>query len=91
MSMNDGVILLSGGMDSVTLLHHIKHTYPNATLHALTMYYGQRHPQEMKYSNYWCKKLNIRHDIYKLSFLKDMVRNVSSMIGESQQIGRAHV
>ena len=81
---NNGVVLISGGMDSVTLLYHIKNLYPEATIHAITMYYGQRHRKEMFYSRYWCKKLNIPFHDYKLGFIGDITKDVSSMIGASK-------
>ena len=81
---NSGVVLLSGGMDSVTLLNFIKHEHPDATIHAINLYYGQRHKQEMEYSKYWCEKLNIKQSSYNLEFLKDMVKDVSAMVSESK-------
>ena len=80
---NSGVVLISGGMDSVTLLFHIKNLYPDDTIHAMTMYYGQRHKQEIHYSKYWCKRLNVPFHEYNLSFVKDITRKVSSMIDKS--------
>lgn len=78
-----GVILLSGGMDSVTLLNYIKNEYPDATFHAINLYYGQRHVKEMEYSKYWCDKFNIKYTSYNLEFLKDMVKGVSAMVSDS--------
>lgn len=79
----DGVILLSGGMDSVTLLHHLKNEYPEANIHALNIYYGQRHKLEIKYAKAHCKKLNVPFNEIKLNFIGDMTRKVSSMIDDS--------
>lgn len=81
---HSGVVLISGGMDSVTLLYHIKNLYPDATIHAITMYYGQRHKKEIFCSRYWCKKLGVSFHEYKLSFISDITKDVSSMIGASK-------
>ena len=79
-----GVILLSGGMDSVTLLNYLKHEYPDAEFHAINLYYGQRHKKEIEYSKYWCDKFNIKYISYDLGFLKDIVKGVSSMVSDSK-------
>lgn len=80
---HDGVILISGGMDSVTLLHWLKHEYDGINLHALNMYYGQRHKKEQKYCKYWCKKLEVPYTEYKLNFYNDIIKGVSAMVGNS--------
>lgn len=82
-TQNDGAVLVSGGMDSITLLYHLKQLYPDANIHAISLYYGQRHNQEMRYAKYWTKKLNVPFYTYKLSFVSDITKNVSSMIGAS--------
>ncbi|MFA5042629.1 MAG: 7-cyano-7-deazaguanine synthase QueC [Kiritimatiellia bacterium] len=44
--MKSAVILLSGGLDSSTLLHYIKAKIAGQPLHALTIRYGQKHARE---------------------------------------------
>ena len=80
----DGVILLSGGLDSVTLLYDLKNNYPDAELHALNMYYGQRHEQESKYAKMHCEKLNIPYTELKLDFIPKICANTSSLIKSSE-------
>lgn len=41
------LVLLSGGQDSTTCLFWAKRTYPEARIHALTVFYGQRHQAEI--------------------------------------------
>ena len=83
MNNHSGVILVSGGMDSITLLHHLKNEYPNEELHALNMYYGQRHKKEQEYCKYWCDYLKVPYTEYNLSFYNDIIKNVSSMVGNN--------
>ena len=44
--MKSAVILLSGGLDSSTLLHYVKSKLDFQFLHALTIRYGQKHVRE---------------------------------------------
>jgi len=44
--MKSAVILLSGGLDSSTLLHYVKGKLDFQLLHALTIRYGQKHVRE---------------------------------------------
>jgi len=44
--MKSAVILLSGGLDSSTLLHYVKSRLNFQPLHALTVSYGQKHVRE---------------------------------------------
>ena len=81
--IKDGVVLISGGMDSTTLLYHIKNEYPDANIHAMTMYYGQRHKNEVKFAKMHCKKLNVPLYEMKLDFIGKMTENVSSLIKDS--------
>jgi 7-cyano-7-deazaguanine synthase len=41
------VLLLSGGMDSTTLLYHVRQTQPETPLHTVSVDYGQRHRIEL--------------------------------------------
>ena len=83
MNNHSGAILISGGMDSVTLLHYIKNEYPEADIHAINMYYGQRHKKEQEYCKYWCDYLKVPYTEYNLSFYNDIIKNVSAMVGNN--------
>lgn len=63
----DSIIILSGGMDSVTLLHE----YCDRIAVAITFDYGSNHAhQEIKCAKANCKKLGIEHIIIPLSFIR---------------------
>jgi 7-cyano-7-deazaguanine synthase len=47
---DQAILLLSGGMDSTTLLYHLRHTAPNTALHTLSIDYGQRHRVELDFA-----------------------------------------
>jgi 7-cyano-7-deazaguanine synthase len=57
--MNTVMLLLSGGLDSVTLLHHFHHT--DQPVYACLFSYGQRHVQELVFAKQHCHQLNVSH------------------------------
>lgn len=62
----DSVIVLSGGMDSVTLLHE----YKDIIALALTFDYGSNHnKREIACAANHCKELGIRHIVIPLEFM----------------------
>ena len=46
--MNGAVILLSGGLDSTTLLHLVRHEHEGVDIFALSFDYGQKHVRELE-------------------------------------------
>lgn len=75
---NKVVIILSGGIDSTTLLYNIirQHPYtqhPNTKakdVYALTFDYGQKHKKEIECAKWHCKNLHVNHKIINLDFLQ---------------------
>lgn len=64
--MKDSLIVLSGGMDSVTLLHD----YKDQIALALTFDYGSNHNQrEIEMARLNCQELGIEHIIIPLQFM----------------------
>lgn len=64
--MKDSVIILSGGMDSVTLLYDKQ----KEIALAITFDYGSNHNKiEAQYARYHCEKLGVEHIIIPLDFI----------------------
>jgi 7-cyano-7-deazaguanine synthase len=63
--MKDKLIITSGGMDSVTLLHQRKDEIKKA----LSFYYGQKHKKELEFARKNCEKLGIDWALIDLSAL----------------------
>ncbi len=61
---NRVVIILSGGLDSTTLLHRL--LTKKYEIFAVTFNYGQKHSKEIEYAKLTCQKLNIPHKIVSL-------------------------
>ncbi len=60
------IVILSGGMDSTTVLYDaIKRGFE---VEALSFDYGQKHKKELEFAKYHCEKLKIPHKIIKLDF-----------------------
>ena len=63
----DSIIILSGGMDSVTMLYD----YADSIALALSFDYGSNHnSKELPMAAYHCKQLGIKHLIIPLGFIK---------------------
>ncbi len=79
--MKDSIIILSGGMDSVTLLYD--HQCDIAL--AVTFDYGSNHAKrEIQCAKYHCKKLGIKHIIIPLEFMSKYFK--SSLLSGADQI-----
>ncbi len=66
--MEKAVVILSGGMDSSTLLYELN-AQKELDLYALSFNYGQKHKKEIDCARETCNKLNIPHKILDLSVL----------------------
>jgi 7-cyano-7-deazaguanine synthase len=82
--MKKCVILLSGGMDSVTLLHHVIEELEYTEVYALSFNYGQRHSRELKEASWNCAKFSQvkEHQIMNLEFMKEFLQETSSLVGD---------
>jgi len=75
------VVLLSGGMDSTVLLHHVASTLGYSAIHALSFNYGQRHDRELECAAYQAAAADIEsHTVLDISFFGDVVRAGTSLV-----------
>lgn len=83
--MKDCLIILSGGMDSVTMLYN----YRERIALAVTFDYGSNHAKrEIHYAKYHCKRLGIEHIIIPLAFIKKYFK--SSLLNGADDIPEGH-
>lgn len=83
--MKDSVIILSGGMDSVTLLYEFK----DKIALAVSFDYGSNHNQkEINYAKLHCNKLGIKHVVIKLDFISKYFK--SSLLEGAEAIPEGH-
>ena len=81
----DAVIVLSGGMDSVTLLNEFK----DIIALAVTFNYGSNHnKREIEYAKLHCQRLGIKHIIIPLDFMHTYFK--SSLLEGADAIPEGH-
>ncbi len=70
--MKDCIIIVSGGMDSVTLMHD----YRDRIALAVTFDYHSRHAEhEIACARWQCQQLGIRHMVLELGFMEQYFRS----------------
>lgn len=85
MSIKNKIILLSGGMDSTTLLHQYKHDIKIA----VSFDYGSKHNKtEIKYAKINCAELKIQHTIIRLDFINNLFK--SDLLKSGGDIPKGH-
>ena len=83
--MKDSVIIISGGMDSITLLHE----YSERIALAVTFDYGSNHAaREIECAKEHCLRLGIEHLVIPLSFMHDYFK--SSLLEGADAIPEGH-
>lgn len=85
MTEKNAIIILSGGMDSVTLLHD----YKEYIALAVTFDYGSNHnKRETEFAAYHCKLLGIEHIVIPLEFMGKYFK--SSLLEGADAIPEGH-
>jgi 7-cyano-7-deazaguanine synthase len=83
-ALSSAVVLLSGGVDSSTLLHHIKKSLKVRRLYALSFIYGQKHSREIEMAKWQAKAAGIsEHRIIDISFFGDLIAGGSALTDPS--------
>lgn len=84
--MKNNLIILSGGMDSTTLLYKEK----DSITQAISFYYGQKHVIELKYAKYHCELLNISHKIINIDNVFQLMTSSLLSHPDSEPIPEGH-
>ena len=83
--MKDSIIIVSGGLDSITLLYDKAETIALA----VSFDYGQNHAsRELPFAALHCQRLGIRHIIIPLQFMQQYFK--SSLLEGSDKIPEGH-
>ena len=72
MQKGKAVIIVSGGMDSVTLLHDIVKNKLHEQVYGISFFYGQRHSKELDCAFKNCELLGVPWQEADLSVLKEL-------------------
>lgn len=81
------VLILSGGMDSTTLLFWLK--FLGREVYALGIDYGQKHGKELEYASRIAKKTDTPFEIASLSLLRNLLKG-SSQTDDSVPVPDGH-
>lgn len=79
------VLSLSGGMDSVTLLHKL--VKEGREVKAISFNYGQIHVKELEMAKHQCELLGVEHKVIDVTFLKELLP--SSLTG-TEEVPQGH-
>ena len=83
--MKNSVIIVSGGMDSITLLYD----YQDQIGLAITFDYGSKHnAKEIPFAKMHCKRLTIKHIIIPLQFVNKYFK--SDLLKSGGEIPEGH-
>lgn len=83
--MKDTILILSGGMDSVTMLYE----YKDRIAVALTFDYGSNHnKREAQYAKMHCERLGVEHLLLPLQFIHDYFK--SSLLEGADAVPEGH-
>ena len=83
--MKDSILILSGGMDSVTMLYE----YKERIAVALTFDYGSNHnKREAEYAKMHCERLGVEHLLLPLQFIHNYFK--SSLLEGADAVPEGH-
>ena len=83
--MKDSLIVVSGGMDSITLLYE----YADRIALAVSFDYEANHNhKEIPFARIHCERLKIKHIVIPLAFMKEYFR--SSLLDGSDSVPEGH-
>jgi len=81
------VVLLSGGMDSVTALYDARRQYDIAA--AVSFHYGSKHnDREIPFAAWHARQFGIRHDVIRLDFIDAFFK--SDLLQSGGEIPKGH-
>lgn len=86
--MQKAVCIISGGMDSTVLLHHLRHKYKN--VFAISINYGQRHAKELECAAWQCNELGVEHHIVDLAEALNPLLQGSSLTSKDIDVPEGH-
>jgi 7-cyano-7-deazaguanine synthase len=79
--ISKAVVLLSGGLDSTTLLHHVCRNLCDGDVFALSMAYGQKHERELEMARWQAEKAGVReHRVLDMGFMAELLKGGSALV-----------
>jgi 7-cyano-7-deazaguanine synthase len=85
--ISKAVVLVSGGMDSVTALYHTANR--SDLVAAVSFNYGAKHnDKEIPFAAFHCRKLGVRHEVISLAFMNELFK--SDLLKSGGEIPEGH-
>jgi 7-cyano-7-deazaguanine synthase len=79
--LRSAVVLLSGGIDSTTLLHYVVRNLGYDRVLALSFRYGQKHAREIQAARRQARRAGVAgHDVIDLAFFAALVQSGSALL-----------
>ena len=83
------VVLLSGGLDSSTLLHYVVKRLGAREVHAVSFLYGQKHQRELDCAKWQANAAGVKaHDIVDMSFFAALTPGSSALTDAAVAVPR---
>ena len=75
------MILVSGGMDSATLLHYVSRRLGYCSLYAISFHYGQKHSRELEMAAWQCANLDtvVDHEVVDIAFMGGLLKGATAL------------
>lgn len=81
------VVLVSGGLDSSVLLHHVVRQLRGAPVHAVSFDYGQRHSKEIECAHWQADAADVAaHRVVDVTFLGELVKGASALVSGGRTV-----
>jgi len=85
--MSKTVVVVSGGMDSVTLLHKVAKEVGSDNVKAISFDYGQVHKKELQMAAEQCWRLGIDHKVVDITNLNELL---PSALTGTEEVPQGH-
>lgn len=83
---NKVVIILSGGLDSTTLMRTLVEKYGHDNVLAISFNYGQRQSIELEKAKQSTSYLNVNHEVFNLSILGEIAQGFSANVDRNMKM-----
>ena len=77
----DRLVILSGGLDSTTLLYFVKNQYPDEVIGTITFDYDQKHKREIGVAIKTCVKLMVPFQIFSMKAFSSLAPSALTTAG----------
>ena len=84
----DKLVILSGGLDSTTLLYFVKNQYPDEVIGTITFDYDQKHKREIQSAIQTCVKLMVPIQIFSMKAFSSLAP--SALTTEETKVPEGH-